>query len=255
MRRSERCQQLIDLLTERGEIDVLDLVKVLDVSEATIRRDLTLLQNKGELIRTPGGARLQTERSLVIRTFQEKWKQMRAVKEHIGRKAAQLVAPGMVVALDSGTTIWRIAAALKAKAPLTILTNALAVIEELGAIPGIQLYCSGGKLNPRNLDFVGPGSMLTASGLRADVAFLGADSLVPGKGIYTMDEASALSSAALAQCADRRLVVVDHTKIHARGCYRVISTKDINGVVTDSDLPENVLRELKAEPYELILAT
>lgn len=255
MRRNERLQRLIAILTECGEIDVLKLVKELNASEATIRRDLTTLQNQGALIRTPGGARLQARRSLVNRTFQEKWTQMRAVKEHLGQKAAELVQPGMVVALDSGTTIWRLAAALKAKSPLTILTNALAVIEELGDIPGIQVYCSGGKLNPHNLDFVGPGSMMTVCGLRADISFLGADSLVPGKGIYSIDEGSALSSAALAHCADRRLAVLDHSKINARGFYRIVPTQDLHGVITDGPLAKPLLTELEAEPYDLILAT
>ena len=254
MRTKARRERLLAILTESGETGVRELVRLLEASEATVRRDLTALQAGGRVIRTPGGARLQAEKSLVIRTFQEKQVAMRAAKEQIARRAAEQVSPGMVVALDSGTTVWRLAAALIPKSPLTVLTNALAVIEALGAVPGIEIYCGGGKLNPRNLDFVGPGSLLAGAGLRADVAFLGADSVIPSRGIYTMDEASAQSSAALARCAARRVVLADHTKFHARGCHRILEASEIQGIVTDAALPRDVLDELKAAPFDLVLA-
>ncbi len=254
MRARERHKQIMDLLVERGDMAVLELVRALNASEATIRRDLTRLQSAGKLIRTPGGARPLAEASLVIRTFQEKAERMRGAKEQIARRAVELVKPGMVLALDSGTTVWRMAALLKNKAPLTVLTNGLAVIEELGAVPGITIYCAGGRLNAQNLDFVGNWSIWGALALRADLAFLGADSLIPGQGLFSADEASAQSSAALAACAVRRIVLADSTKINARGCYRVLAAHEIHTVVLDAGVTKALVRQLRHDACQLLIA-
>src|SRR5208283_2492408 len=96
-----RQEQLISLLEERGEIGVERLVELLNVSEATVRRDLTVLQDAGVLVRTFGAARLVKEVSLVARTFNARRESQRAEKERIAQMAAQLVQPGMSVALDS----------------------------------------------------------------------------------------------------------------------------------------------------------
>ena len=73
---------------------------------------MAALESAGQVVRTFGGARLAAESSLLERTFGQKRELLRREKETIAREAARLVSPGMTVALDSGTTVWRVAAAL-----------------------------------------------------------------------------------------------------------------------------------------------
>ena len=81
--RGDRHQQLLEILLRRGEVDVEELVRSLDASEATIRRDLTRLEKCGSLIRTFGGARLKDPPSLVTRHLSEKRKVMSGEKAWI----------------------------------------------------------------------------------------------------------------------------------------------------------------------------
>lgn len=251
---SERHRLLLSLLQERREVDLPSLVRELDVSETTLRRDLERLERAGQLVRTFGGARRLEPASLLARTFGEKQRSMQAEKERIARAAAALVEPGMIVALDSGTTIWRVAAALKEKAPLRILTSALAPVEELGSLDGFTIHLAGGKFRRENLDFTGTATVASYRELHADIAFVGADSYLPGRGAFSLDEASASVAAAVADCADRRVVVVDHTKFGARGCCLVIPSHRVDVLVTDDGLDASMRRRLVSEPYTIQIA-
>ena len=248
-----RQASILALLEERGEVPVAELVAALGVSEATIRRDLAALEEARRLTRTFGGARLREPSSLVARTFQEKRERMRGVKERLARKAAALVEPGMAVALDSGTTIWRVAAALKDKAPLTALTSALAPVEELGLVDGVTLCLTGGVFRRENLDFIGPRAIAACRVFRADIAFLGADAFAPGVGQLTADESSASLCGALAACAERVVVVADHTKFEGRAPFVGVRADEVDVLITDSGLPQDVRDALAEGPSELVI--
>ena len=250
---NSRQKYLVKLLEEQGDMELGKMVEELGVSEATVRRDLHVLEEAGQLLRTLGGAKLLEPPSLVVRTFEEKWAYMRLEKERIARAAAEFVQPGMIVALDSGTTAWRVAAALKEKSPLTIVTAALAPIEELGSVEGITVHCVGGRFRLDNLDFVGYGAVAAVEELRADIAFLGADGFVAGKGAYSTDEASAALAGALARCADGRIVVTDHTKFAAKGHCLVVEATDLHCVITDAGLDKTTREALEADPYEVVV--
>jgi DeoR/GlpR family transcriptional regulator of sugar metabolism len=249
----KRRHLLVSLLEEYGDIRVETLAKKLSVSGTTIRRDLQALSEDKVLVRIHGGARLLEPQSLVARTFEEKRNRLRQEKAKIGRRAAEMVESGMVVALDNGTTAWQIAAALKDKAPLTILTSALASIEELGAIEGISIYLLGGRFRPDNLDFVGLGIAETFKKFHADISFTSADAFLMGRGTFGVDETSASMSAAVGMCADRKIVTIDHSKFAAKACFPVLPMSQIDSLVTDAGLDDDLRRQLIGAPFELIL--
>jgi DeoR/GlpR family transcriptional regulator of sugar metabolism len=243
----ERHGTLTSLLEARGETELHELATTLGASEATVRRDLSRLEAQGRIVRTHGGARLREAPSLLTRTFEQRRKTLREEKEKIAQAAAQLVQPGMTIALDSGTTVWRVAVALKGKTPLTIVTSALAPVEELGAIPDISIHQTGGCFRLENLDFVGAAAVAALSGFRADIAFIGADSVVPGRGIYSINEWGAVIAAAIAACAKQVVVVADHTKFNAPGTYLILPLNRVNRLIMDAGLPAKRRIELTKE--------
>jgi DeoR family fructose operon transcriptional repressor len=251
---NRRQKRLLSLLESNSTLDVTTLTGKLSTSEATIRRDLTKLEQHGKIIRTFGGARLVKTPSLVVRTFAEKCASSRVEKDKIAVAAARLVRPGMSIILDSGTTCWRIAAALKDKTPLKVLTSALAAIEELGTVAGISIYLTGGEFRLKNLDFVGQSVVGNFSQLRADIAFLSADSFIPDKGAFSIDLASAAVAQAIAKCANEVVMAVDHKKFSTSGCYLAVPNNQINYLITDSNIDAEHRNELANQPYKLIIA-
>jgi DeoR/GlpR family transcriptional regulator of sugar metabolism len=101
---------------------------------------------------------------------------------------------------------------------------------------------------------VGPSAVAALAGLRADVAFVGADSLVAGKGLYSADQDSAAILAAIGACAERVIAVVDHTKIGAGGLFLGLPQERIDCVITDAGVAEETRALLQAQPFRLIVA-
>ena len=248
-----RQKEIVQLLAERGVVQTEDLVQAFGVSESTIRRDLMALNKEGLLIRTFGGAQLPVDQSLVAKTFDDKVKLMKEQKDAIGRRAGQMVEPGMVIVLDGGTTLWSAFEGLKKKRPLTVLTSALSVIEQLGAADGITVHSSGGRFRPTDLDFVGPAAVELYSHVRADIALLGTDNYIPGTGAFAGNEEVASTGKAMAGCADTTILVLDHTKLANRGCYKLLDHSDIDRMVTDSGIDDETRVKLEQEPFELIV--
>jgi len=245
-----RRKKILMHLRAAGEVEVADLVALTRASEATIRRDLLELENEGLLMRTFGGARAVSESSLVARTFDQRRSQMSAAKTEIAAEAAKLVESGMSVMIDSGTTCRAFAEQLVGKGPLQVITSALAVIEALGEISGIELIVCGGKFRLSNLDFIDP--LVDFSQFHPDLLVLGCDSVIPGRGVFSFDIQSAAISRQMARCADRVIVLGDHTKIGKGACHRLLAPEELFRFYTTRP-PEKVLARLREEPFETVI--
>lgn len=249
-----RHDQILDLLKEAKEIDIRTMARKFNISLATARRDLSILESEGKLLRTFGGARAKVELSLVVKTFGEKQAIMNEAKLKMARAAAGLIKPGMKLMLDSGTTIWAVARQIKNIAPLTIITPSVAVIEELGARDGITLFCSGGKFRPANLDFSGPQAQAAFAPFAADIAFISVDQLIPERGGYANDQESASMIQAMSQHAVKRIVLADHVKIGSSGLILALDNKKIDALITDAGVSAAQRRLLMKQHYKLIVA-
>lgn len=244
-----RRKKIIDHLRTVGEADVVELVNLTGSSEATVRRDLLELETSGLLIRTFGGARNLSEPSIIDRAFDRRSQLMSEEKELIAATAAKMVKPGMTVMIDSGTTCRAFAAHLTELAPLQIITSALAVVEVLGGIPGIEIFASGGKFRFSNLDFVDP--LVEFSQFHADLLVLGCDSVIPGRGFFSLDMQSAALSRQMAGCADQVAMLGDHSKIGACACCRILDRSEVNVFFT-TQVPDKVAANLRQEPYRTV---
>ena len=102
MEDQSREKDILDILYERDRISVAELAKILFVSEMTVRRDLTSLEKKGVIKRYRGGAVLTTvsnEMPISRRFFVDEDE-----KKDLGRQAAEFLADGQTVYLDSSST-------------------------------------------------------------------------------------------------------------------------------------------------------
>ena len=239
---SARRKQIAGFLSQNGEADVETLAKITGASDATIRRDLLELEKAGIILRTYGGAKIASEESLVARTFGQRDQLQGAAKQAIAAAAAKLVKPGMTVVIDSGTTCRKLASLLADRAPLQVLTSALAVVEALGEVKDIQIIVCGGIFRLANLDFVG--SMTDFSNFHADYAFLGCDSILPGRGFFADSLESAKISANMVECANQRIVLADHTKFRQKADYRFLTFAETGTLYTDKGLPAEDFEQL-----------
>ena len=254
VRAYDRHSRILNLLQEESKIDVGTIAKKFNISLATARRDFSILESEGKLLRTFGGVRAKAEPSLVVKTFGEKLVAMHAAKISMARAAVKLIKPGMKLIMDSGTTIWTVSKQIKHLAPLTIITVSIAIVEDLGTAEGITLFCGGGKFRASNLDFYGPQACAALGHFAADIAFVGVDKLIPGRGAYAADHESATMIQAMSSHANKRIVMADHSKIASSGFILALEEKNIDIVITDAGLSAAQRRQLAKGPYQLIVA-
>jgi len=246
--KQQRWSALMELLAERGRLEVEDAACELAVSVATIRRDLDELAAQQMLVRTRGGAvahSVSYELPLRYKTSRHA-----SEKERIAQAAADLVASGDVVGLNGGTTTTETARVLALRhsrgpataggAPeLTIVTNALNIASELAVRPQIKLVVTGGVARPQSYELVGPLAAGVLEDVVLDVAVLGVDGLDPERGLMTHQEDEAGISRLLAQRAHRVVVVADSSKIGKRAFARICALDRVHVLVTDRGIRED----------------
>lgn len=242
---SQRQDRILADVRARGAVRVADLVEQLDVSEMTVRRDITELDRAGLVRRVHGGAVAPggTGRPTDEPGFEEKSTWATAEKAAIAGLAASTVEPGQSIALSAGTTIHLLAqriAADPALRPLTVVTNSLPVAQTLHrAVPGtgtLDVILTGGTRTPSDA-LVGPVADAALATLRVDRLFLGVHGL-DAQGLMTPNLAEAATDRALLACSTRVTVLADHSKWGVAGLARIASLEEVDVVVSDAALPE-----------------
>ncbi len=248
-----RHETIRDLLASGNEVTVRDLAEQLDVSVMTIRRDLAFLEEKGELLRTHGGAVIASP-GVVEFSFRQQGECHAAEKSAIAREAAALVEPGMAICLDTGTTTLELSRFLAATPRLQVLTSSLPIASVLYARDNIDLVLLGGSARKGNPDLSG---WLTEENVRrfhVDIAFAGADG-VTDDGIYTTDLSIARVTQAMIANSREAVLLVDHSKFGQTAFVRYADWSSFSHVFTDDGLSRPLRKKASALTRNLHIAS
>lgn len=234
---TERRTQILAVLDRRGSVRVSELVDILGVSDMTIRRDLDVLQEMGELSKVHGGATRRADRSAEEPGFLAKSSLEQAKKEAIAARAARLVEPGAAVAISAGTTTHALARRLTAVPDLTVVTNSLPVADTLhaSARADATVLLTGGLRTPSDA-LVGPIAVSSLRSLHADVVFMGVHGMDPKTGFTTPNLLEWETNQALVACGRSLVVVADSTKWGVVGLSSFAALEDADVLVTDTGL-------------------
>ncbi|MCP2268500.1 DeoR/GlpR family DNA-binding transcription regulator [Actinokineospora diospyrosa] len=240
MDRYERLSTLLDMLGQRGKVDVDDLADELAVSAATIRRDLDHLAEQQLLTRTRGGAVANN----VAYDLPLRYKTARhaSEKERIGKAAAAMVGRGTVVGLNGGTTTTEIARALAIRPDfsqsdepaLTVVTNALNIANELAVRPHVKIVVTGGVARPQSFELSGPLATRILDEITLDVVFLGVDAVDPVHGAYAHHEGEASINRLMAERARKVVVIADSSKLGRHAFAQICPVSAMRLLITDS---------------------
>jgi DeoR/GlpR family transcriptional regulator of sugar metabolism len=209
---AERRQRILDAVRV-GQASVQVLSERFRVSPSTIRRDLERLGATGEVIRSYGGAVGGVRR--IERSLQERELRHQAEKEAIAEEAQALVADGDVVVLDAGSTIGRLAARLRHRDDLKVITNSLNSINNLAGAPGVSVVVLGGELRSINEATLGSMTEANLRLLRADRVFLSGTAVHPELGLAAPTMAHAYLKSLMAERAAEIVVLADSSKLGA----------------------------------------
>lgn len=261
MDRYARWNALLEMLTEDGRVSVEEAAERLSVSHATIRRDFDQLAQQQMITRTRGGAVASgVSYDLPLRYKTAKHS---AEKQRIGAAAAALVTPGMVVALNGGTTTTEVARALAVRpeltggvddAQLTVVTNALNIANELLVRSRMKIVVTGGVVRPQSFELVGPLGGAILSEVTFDIALLGADAIDVRLGAAAHNEGEAAINAQMVARAKRVVIIADSSKLGGHAFARICPIDRVDTLVTDSGAEQGQLDAFRAAGVHVVCA-
>lgn len=228
----ERRGEILRRLELEGRVVAANLVRELDVSRDTVRRDLEELARAGLLVRVHGGA---LPAAVGGEPYHVRREQATEAKEAIARAVARLIAPGSVVFLDAGTTALAVARALPVELEATIATNSPPAATVLADHPRVEVFFLGGRLAKAAIATVGAATLEAISEINADICVLGVCSLHPDLGVSVMDlEEAHVKRAMIARSAEV-VAVTAADKLGSLGPYVVGPIEELTTIVSDAD--------------------
>lgn len=239
----KRDTMILELLAKHGKLDVVTLAEALGVSQVTVRKDLDVLERKGILRREHGcaifGGSDDINNRLAIH-YEE--------KRRIARRAAQLVAPGETVMIESGSCCALLAEEIAGTKPdATIITNSAFIASYIRNVNKARVILLGGDFQNDAQVMVGPILKTCASQFYVDKLFVGTDGYSERLGFTNNDHLRVQAVRDMAQQANRVIVVTESEKFSQQGVVPLNLGDRILSVVTDGLIPADKEEELKKQ--------
>lgn len=245
MLKEERHQYILSRLNESSRIYITSLSSELGVSDDTLRRDLTELDERGLLTKVYGGAIAKAGISF---EFRDRLNMDMAIKRQLAAKVIPLFQPGDVVLMDGGTSNLEVVRQLSPDVPLTVYTNSFPIANELMQKPQIELIFIGGKIFPSSQVTVGVTVFQTLQTIRPDWLVLGISNVHPQQGLTCPDREEAFVKRLMMERARQRIVIADSHKLNTAETYTVASLGDVDYLVTEDDKIDMIRKSWVNQP-------
>jgi len=250
----ERRFRIREILTTQRTISASDLCSTLEVTPATIRRDLAALEDEGVLVRSHGGAVSRMSSTKFQPSYDTLARSNSEEKRAIAREAEKLILDGDTVFLEGSTTVLELADRLHNRNRLTVVTNSPTIVCQLQHSAGVTVLCTGGDLQKDTVYFSGEWAQRALSEIRLDKAVLGVSAIDPAYGVSTANHAEAQIKKMIVKAAKTRIALADHGKFGKQSFAYVGPVNDIHALVTDSGTDLKYINDLREAGLEVIIA-
>ena len=233
---NKRQTQILDLLTENHKIEVSKLSEILNVSQVTIRKDLSLLENNGIIIREHGYATLNNSDDINHRLAYHY-----ESKQKIAKQALESIHDGETIMIESGSCCALLALEIaKSKKDITLITNSAFIADYIRKIGTVNIILLGGEYQNESQVMVGPMIRENAKKFFVNKLFIGTDGFSPETGFTGNDFMRSEAVKDMAKQATHVIIVTDSIKFQQKGVVNLLNTQDISYVYTDSHIPQDV---------------
>ncbi|WP_129667623.1 DeoR/GlpR family DNA-binding transcription regulator [Phytoactinopolyspora endophytica] len=243
-----RYEMIMQILRAEGPVAVGVLAERLDVSPATIRRDLNRLERLDLLTRVRGGAAASTS---LEEPFAEVATVGKEARDAVARGAADLVRDGDVLLLDIGTTVHQLSTYLHGRS-VTVMTSNLAVYEELVPDPEIELILLGGVVRRNYRSLVGFLTEDCVRQVRAGRLFMGTSGVRPDGTVVDTTAVEVPGRRAMIASSDQVILLADESKFPGNGYATVCGPDALDIVVTNDGATPDTLDTLRESGVEVI---
>lgn len=239
MKTTNRADQILRELRQKGSLSLDELIADLGASAASVRRDLAKLEAKGLVRRTHGGVTLVEpllyEPFRYDSLFQNREQHRTPEKRKIGLAAAELILENETVGFTAGTTTTHVARNLRNRLNIRVITNAINIAMELSNCPGLKTFVTGGFVQwAGSFSLVGHAAITSLSDIYMDRVFVSVCGIDPARGITVIEPEEGLTFRSMIQQAKQTIVVADSSKIGMVTPALICPISDIHLVITDT---------------------
>lgn len=254
MIREERLNLLSEYIKSKHYVSIEELIQLLKVSKATVRRDLLYLEEQGTISVTRGGAFFQDADIQSEPSYFEKNESNIAEKKEIGKEAAKQILPGKTIFIGAGTTARCMVPFLAALPSFNLVTNDLLIAADSTNYTNINITVTGGQLRKNYYTVRGFAAENYLNNIHMDIAFLSMDAVDIRTGCFiaNADEVSLLQK--VIGSAEKVILLCDHTKFNNKAFMLVCPLDKIDMIITDHKIDEKTLKELQMRNIPVVLS-
>ncbi len=251
MHLSKRQSAILDVVRLHGSFSVRDLAERMSVSDETIRRAVKQLSARGLVRKVHGAVELPDGEGEP--PFERRMRVCASAKRAIAARAAKFVADGDSLMLDTGSTTAYVAQALARHANLTVVTNSAEIARTLATRNGNRVFMAGGELRADDAAAFGPAALAFIGQFKVRTAILSIGAIHAEQGLMDYHLCEGEFSRAVMACAERTLVVADHSKFGRSGFVQVCPVEDIDVLITDLPPPAPFSTRLQGAGVEVVV--
>jgi DeoR family glycerol-3-phosphate regulon repressor len=248
--RSKRHGDILRLVREQGTCAIAELAAQLNVSNESIRRDIKPLTVSGQLVKLHGAVTLPHH--IGEAPFERRMRENQAAKREIAQLAAQTVADGDTLMLDTGTTTSILARELLKKRNLTVITNSSDIARTLATVNGNTVFMAGGQLRGDNAAAFGSSAIEFIRKFRVRHAIVSIGAIDAQTGPMDNDYGEAEFANAVLQQGERAAIITDNSKFGRSGLVRVCDFSDFDVLITNQAPPPAIAARLTEAQVEVL---
>jgi DeoR/GlpR family transcriptional regulator of sugar metabolism len=251
-RRAARQTAISEAVMAEGAVRIEQLAERFNISLMTVHRDLDELEARG-LLRKSRGVASAMSTSLVESSDVYRLHRQLREKKALARAAMQFVEPGQAIFLDDSTTVLQMAELLPQRAPLTVITNVLTLMNALTGARGISLLALGGDYYNWCSAFMGRMTTAAISTLRADI-FIMSTAAITDDTVFHQTAETVDVKRAMFDASARRILLVDHTKFERRALHSLARLSEFDIVIVDELTEHEHITRMRSQGVHVVVA-
>lgn len=243
----ERQTQILDILGDKKKITVLELAELLNVSDVTVRKDLSVLEEKGLLKREHGFAALPESDDVSTRLLFNY-----ETKRRIAHRAMTTIRDGETVMIESGSCCALLAEEIVTnRRDVTIITNSVYIATFTKDKIGARIILLGGEFQRESQVMIGPLVKSSAANFFVEKFFMGTDGFNE-RGAMSGDLMRAQAVRDMAQNTRRTIILTESKKFSQVGVVPLLTYKEINEIYTDEEISNEMSKSLSEKGIDIM---
>jgi len=247
----DRLDIIEEMVINEKKVTVSKLSHIFEVTEETIRRDLEKLDEKGIVIRTYGGAVLNTENKSEGIPFFKRASINIESKQIIARKALDFITEGTTLFADSSSTVMEVLKLIKDRTDITVITNSVEVLHELNQ-SDLKILSTGGVFKKNSSSLIGIIAKNAIKNYHVEIALVSCKGMDISKGIMDSNDEEVEIKRQMIEQANNVILLIDHTKFDKLSLVKLFDFNDIDYIITEKEPGIEWIEFLKSNNIKIL---